>query len=63
MRSAVTMAAQVAGHRLLEGEELVAALLDVEGQRVELVVALDELLGPVQVAVEQHRGAPRDAPR
>ena len=54
---------QVAGHRLLQGEHLVAALLDVEGERVELVVALDEGLGAAEVVVEQDLGAARDAPR
>ncbi len=58
---AVIERAQVAGHRLLEGQHLVAALLDVEGERVERVVVLDELLGPLQVVGQQHLGAAGDA--
>ncbi len=42
---------------------MVAALLDVEGERVELVVAVDERLRPLEVAGEEHLGAARDATR
>ena len=38
----------------LQREERVAALLDVEAARVDLVVAVDELVGALEVAVEQH---------
>ena len=52
--------AQVAGHRRLQGEDPVAALLEVERAGVDLVVALDHVVGALEVAVEQHRGGPRD---
>ena len=38
-------AAQVAGHGLLQGELLVAELLELDGQGVERVVALDDAPG------------------
>ncbi len=50
----------VAGHGLLEGELLVAALLDVEGEVVELVVGVDERLRGGEVAVEEGLCPPGD---
>ena len=47
-------------HRRLEGEDLVAALLELDDARVDLVVAVDEVVGTLEVAVEQHRRATGD---
>jgi hypothetical protein len=51
--------AEVAGHRLLQGEELVAPLLDVERHLVEAVVGVDQCLPVLDVAPEQGLGPPR----
>ena len=55
--------AKVAGHRRLQGEDPVAVLLEVERPGVDLVVALDDVVGALEVAVEQHGGCSRDRPR
>ena len=51
---------QVAGHRLLEREHVVAALLDLDRQLVEHVVVLDERLRAAQVDRQQDLGAAGD---
>ena len=45
--------AHVARHRLLAGQDREAALLDVEGEGVDLVVTVDELLRGGQVEVQR----------
>ena len=35
-------------------------LLEIERARIDLVVALDDVVGAFEVAVEQHRRCPRD---
>ena len=52
--------AHVAGHRLLPGEDREAALLDVEGELVDLVVAVDDRLRLGQVEGEERLGAAGD---
>ena len=51
-------AAQVDGHGLLEGQQQLAALLDLHRGGIEPVVAVDDLLGRHQVAVQQGLGGP-----
>ncbi len=52
--------AKVGGHRRLQREDPVAVLLEVERAGVDLVVTLDDVVGALEVAVEQHRGRSRD---
>ena len=52
--------AQVAGHRRLQGEHPVAALLELERPGVDLVVGEDHVLGTLEVLAEQDLGGPRD---
>ena len=57
---AVTMARRSPAIGCCRASSVVAALLDVEGERVELVVGVDERLRRVEVAVEERLGAARD---
>ena len=59
----MTTARMSLGHRLLAGQHREAALLDVEREHVDLVVAVDERLRGGEVEVEQGVGAPRDRSR
>ena len=51
---------EVAGDRSLQREDAIAVLLEVERTGIDLVVALDDVVGTLEVAVEQHRGGSRD---
>ena len=55
--------AELARHRRLQREDLVAVLLEVERAGVDLVVAADDVVGPLEVAVEQDGGGARDRSR
>ena len=58
--TAATICPQVARHRRLQREHVVAALLELARLRVDLVVAVDQVVGALEVAVEQHLGRPGD---
>jgi len=51
---------EVAGHRLLQREELEAELLDPLALGVDVGVVGDDLLGELRVGLEQGRGGPAD---
>ena len=51
---------EVAGHRCLQREQLVALLLELDAPGVDLVVGADQVLGALEVTVEQHLRRPRD---
>ena len=52
--------AKITRHRLLQGEQPVAALLDADRERVDDVVAVDQRLRSVKVAIEHRRRALAD---
>src|SRR6478735_7614207 len=52
--------AQVGGHRRLQGDQPVAALLEIDRAGIDLVVAADQVVGTLEVAVEQDRRRPGD---
>ncbi len=51
---------EIGRHRCLKGEDRVTPLLDLDGEGVDHVVVVDELLGCLQVVAEQRLGPLRD---
>ena len=54
------MTAEVAGDRLLAGQQVHGAPLEVVAQRVDRVVGDDHALGEIQVGIQQRRGGAVD---